>query len=206
MKAGSLSPYERAVIDQLDELQPVLREYFRAIPPGHTGYGEGVFSTVGSQKKLLQYALKILDVRGVVPAGWHTNVPFLIVNRSEGKRRTSKRHFFFPGTTWTMNDSVTTSPAGTLVDALGSPPTVAAAFTARVEDAAFVMESRAVSVRFGSFTMRIPRFVRPVVRLREEYVDALSLQRVTVTIDAPFIGRIYEYGGTFTYRIEKDGE
>jgi len=34
--------------------------------------------------------------------------------------------------------------------------------------------------------------------------DALGVQRVALTVDAPVLGRIHEYSGTFRYRIEED--
>ncbi|HAM25570.1 MAG TPA: DUF4166 domain-containing protein, partial [Microbacteriaceae bacterium] len=37
--------------------------------------------------------------------------------------------------------------------------------------------------------------------LLERFDDASGRQHVSVTLDAPLIGRLYEYSGSFTYEI-----
>lgn len=40
-----------------------------------------------------------------------------------------------------------------------------------------------------------------MIRLTERFDDALDRQRMSLTVDAPLLGRVYEYRGDFTYRI-----
>jgi len=40
------------------------------------------------------------------------------------------------------------------------------------------------------------------VTLHEAFDPAAGRQRVSLTLDAPVVGRIYEYSGHFDYRIE----
>ncbi len=43
-----------------------------------------------------------------------------------------------------------------------------------------------------------------MIRLRESHDESTGRQRVELTVDLPVIGRVYEYHGTFTYRIEQE--
>jgi hypothetical protein len=42
------------------------------------------------------------------------------------------------------------------------------------------------------------------VRLRESAEKQAGRQRVSLTVDLPVIGRLYEYEGTFGYAIHED--
>ncbi len=66
------------------------------------------------------------------------------------------------------------------------------------------LTSRAVGIRWGRLRIRLPRVLSPVVRLTERFDDAIDRQRVSVAIDMPVLGRIYEYAGDFSYRIEEE--
>lgn len=57
-----------------------------------------------------------------------------------------------------------------------------------------------VGVGRGTFTT----FGTPQVRLREEAGRGGATQRVSLTIDAPLLGRLYAYTGTFTYSIQQE--
>lgn len=52
--------------------------------------------------------------------------------------------------------------------------------------------------------VRIPRVLSPVVRLTESFDELIDRQRVAVTIEVPLLGRVYEYVGDFSYRIEEE--
>ncbi|MDR2998029.1 MAG: DUF4166 domain-containing protein [Microbacterium sp.] len=199
------SPYGRALGPRLRELHPTLQAYFSGVDAGQVGLGEGVFDFVGTRRWWLVPFLRPLQRRGVLVAGRHAHVPFRVENRIVSGRAVATRTLRLPGGIWTMHDSVALSSNGRLVDELGTPLTVSASFEARVADGAVLLRSRAVGLRLGRLRVRVPRVLSPVVRLREAHDSATGAQRVDVTIDAPLIGRVYEYGGTFTYRIEEDG-
>ncbi|PRA79089.1 DUF4166 domain-containing protein [Microbacterium sp. MYb66] len=198
----SQSPYARALGERIDELHPRLRTYFAAIPEGAVGIGEGVFQTVGTPRRWLWPLLRILERRGVVAAGWERDVPFRVENRTIASRAIGERTFRFSRGSWIMRDAVALTRHGRVVDELGEPGLLAACFDVDVRDGALRLTSRAVGVRLGRLRLRIPRVVAPVVRLTERFDDALDRQRVALTVDAPLLGRVYEYRGDFTYRIQ----
>lgn len=145
--------------------------------------------------------------------------------------RTSERRIQLEGSTWTMRDAMRSLPRaggrgeGGIVDVLGSPALIAATFavTSPAEDTV-VLDSRRVEMRIGSRALRIPGWCAPRVRLVETrlphraddspadgtpegaaeaaHAQQAPHQQVTVTIDLPVIGRVYEYAGGFTYRLE----
>ena len=94
----------------------------------------------------------------------------------------------------------TSFESGRLVDRLGRHGLLAASFRAEVVDGRLELTSTAVHVA----GVRMPRLLSPVVRLIERYDDDLDRQRVSVTLDLPGLGRLYEYGGTFDYRVVDD--
>ncbi|REJ04237.1 DUF4166 domain-containing protein [Microbacterium bovistercoris] len=202
----STSPYARALGQRMDDLHPALRAYFSGVAPGQVGVGEGTFERVGTRRRWLNPFLRPLQRRGVLVAGWHTGVPFRVENRIEAGRAVAERILQLPGGPWVMRDSVALTPQGRLVDAIGRPAlaTATASFDVQASGGTMRLRSRAVGLRIGPLRLRIPAVLSPVVRLREAHDAATGAQRVDVTIDAPIIGRVYEYGGTFTYRIEED--
>lgn len=204
MRRVPQSPYARAIGERTKLLHPTLQQYFAALPADHVGIGDGVFHRVGTPRRWLWPFLRPLQSRGVVFAGWEHNVPFRITNRLVAGRATGERVFLLPSGAWTMRDAVALKPHGRIVDELGEPATVAASFEIAVEDEALRMTSRAVGIRLGRLRLRLPRLISPVVRLNEQFDDDIQRQRVDVTIDVPFLGRVYEYAGDFTYRIEKE--
>lgn len=168
------------------------------------GIGEGVFDRVGTPRRWIRSILAVLQRAGVMHAGWSRDVPFRIENRTVDGRAVSARRFRFPEGEWVMRDAVGLNRAGRLVDAIGRGGIVVASFDLAVEGGELRLVSRAVGVRIGGRPVRLPRAVAPVVRLRERAADEPGIQCVDVTIDAPVIGRVYEYGGWFRYRIEGD--
>ncbi|WP_061017942.1 DUF4166 domain-containing protein [Microbacterium sp. CCH5-D1] len=196
------SPYARALGERMADLHPRLRLYFAPIPDGATGIGEGVFERVGTPRRWLWPFLRVLERRGVVAAGWEREVPFRVENRTIASRALSERTFFFGRGTWTMRDAVALTRHGRVVDELGEPGLLAACFDVEVRQGALHLRSRAVGLRFGRLRVRIPRPVAPVIRLTERFDDNLDRQRMALTVDAPFLGRLYEYRGEFAYRIQ----
>ena len=51
--------------------------------------------------------------------------------------------------------------------------------------------------------LRVPRAIAPTVTLVERSDVADGRQHVALEVRAPLIGRLYEYSGSFSYRIEK---
>lgn len=202
--AAPRSPYAHALGATIDELHPSLQRYFATIPPGRRGVGEGVFTHAGTPRRWLWPLIRLVQGRGVVFAGDGCDVPFRIVNRTVGGTAVATRTFDLPGGPWTMADAVVTHPAGGVADRLGSPTTVAAAFDVAVDGGALTLTSRSLGVALGPWRVRVPRPLAPVVRLRESHDAASGRQRVELTVDAPLLGRVYGYDGTFDYRVEDD--
>jgi hypothetical protein len=195
------SPYARALGERIDELHPRLRTYFLAVPDGDVGVGEGVFQVVGTPRRWLWPLLRVLERRGVVAAVWERDVPFRVENRTIASRAIGERTFHFARGSWVMRDAVALTRHGRVLDELGEPGLIAACFDVDVHDGALRLTSRAVGVRLARLRLRIPRLIAPVVRLTERFDDALDRQQVALTIDAPLIGRVYEYRGDFEYRV-----
>lgn len=200
------SPYARALGERIDDLHPRLRAYFEAIPEGAVGVGDGVFQRVGTPRRWLWPLLRLLERRGVLAARWERDVPFRVENRTIASRAIGERTFHFAGGPWVMRDAVALTRHGRVVDELGEPGLVAACFDVEVQEGALRLTSRAVGVRLGRLRLRIPRPLAPIVRLTERFDDAEERQRVALTVDAPVVGRLYEYRGDFRYRIEHAGE
>ena len=196
------SPYTRALGEHLDELHPRLRTYFQAIPDGSVGIGEGVFEYVGTPRRWLWPILRVLERRGVVAACDERDVSFRVENRTIASRAISERTFHLERGPWVMRDAVALTRHGRVVDELGEPGLIAACFDLETRDGALELTSRAVGFRLGRLRVRVPQTLSPVVRLTESFDDTIERQFVSVTIDAPLIGRVYEYRGHFRYRIE----
>ena len=196
------SPYARALGDRLDDLHPRLRTYFQAIPDGSIGVGDGFFEVVGTPKRWLWPILRMLERRSVVAACWERDVPFRVENRTIASRAIGERTFDLERGPWVMRDAVALTRHGRVVDELGEPGLVAACFDVETRDGALQLTSRAVGFRLGRLRVRMPHLLSPVVRLTERFDDAVDQQHVNLTIDAPFLGRVYEYRGHFRYRLE----
>jgi Domain of unknown function (DUF4166) len=149
---------------------------------------------------------------------WERDVPFTVVNRpvacahasscADARGRaavTASRRFRFRSGERTMVDAITATPNG-LVDHLGAGQRFEAALAASVVDGALNLESTSVTLRLGRLRSRrlrvvLPRFLAPRVHLTERFDDATGRQHVTLVIDAPVVGRVYEYAGSFHYEI-----
>lgn len=190
------SPWVQALGADADLLHPRIRAYVAAIPPGFVGYGRGSFRVVGTPRRWLWPILALLGDEAVLPPGWHRDVPFRIRNQPGDSRLDARRRFEFRRRPWTMADSITFGPDG-LVDRLGRHGFVEATLEAVALDGALVLTSTSVSI----FGIRIPSAVAPRVRVVERWVDEDACQRVSLTLDAPGWGRLYEYEGDFVYDV-----
>ncbi|KNY06295.1 DUF4166 domain-containing protein [Microbacterium sp. GCS4] len=198
------SPYERALGPRIAELHPKTAWYFRTIPPGHVGVGTGVFTTAGSRHRWLRPLFRIAESLGVAFAGWEREVPFRIENRTVGGRAVATRWFDLPGRTWVMPDVVALGPGDVLRNEIGPRGTVVTTFDIDVRDGAVVLSIRRVGLRLGPLRLAAPRFLRPTIGLVERWDEARERHHVSMTIDAPFLGRVYEYSGFFEYTIESE--
>ena len=199
-----LSPYERALGDAVAELHPRLRAYFAAVPVGSVGRGSGVFDVVGTPRRWTWPVLTVLARSGVVFPVWQRDVSFTVENRGTPDGAViARRVFDLDGGERTMVDRVSMTPIG-LVDELGHGSrggVVRAAFRTTAVDGALVLESTRVGVRIGRLRIELPRPLAPRVSLVERFDDAGGRQHVSVTIDLPVVGRVYEYSGSFAYAI-----
>lgn len=209
------SPYEVMLGARLDDLHHSLRRYFSAIPQGYIGVGEGVFAEFGTPRRWLWPILRVLQSRGVLHAGYARAARFRVINRtvaipgSDIGAAVARREVDLPGGTWVMVDSVVLARSNTglqptVVDRLGDPHTVSAQFKAEVHDGALSMTSVKAGIVVGRLRIRLPRWCAPVVNLTEAYDPVSGLQRITLALNAPLIGRIYEYRGHFSYGIVKE--
>lgn len=198
------SPYLRALGEHRTRLHPALRTYFSAIEHGSVGVGVGVFERIGTPRRWLWPVLRMLQKPAVAHAGWHHDVPFTVRNRTIAGKAVSVRTLHVPGGDWVMKDAVSPRPHGRVLDQLGEPTTLAVAFEVGVDADALVLRSTAVGIRIGRTRVTVPRFLSPSIRLRESAEKQAGRQRVSLTVDMPLIGRLYEYAGTFEYRIEPE--
>lgn len=195
------SPYARALGARITELHPALRRYFSSVPLGQVGRGEGVFSTVGCRRRWLQPLLGWAERRGAIVAGWAEQVPFHIENRTVGGRAMGLRRFDFPDRRFDMRDSAYVTTEGRIVDHIGSPMTISAEFDVDVCDGALHLTSTRSGIALGRLRMSAPRWFSPSIQVREGFDDTSGRQRISLTVDLPLVGRVYEYAGAFTYRI-----
>jgi hypothetical protein len=193
-----VGPWEVALGDSIARLPPALREYFTTIPAGSVGRGSGVFSVVGTPRRWLWPILGILGREGIVFPVWEQDVPFTVENRPVYSGLASTRTFRFARGTRSMTDLVVTGRSG-LEDRLGRHRWVVARLETIVGDDTLTLRSTGVRV----LGVPLPPFVSPVVTVLERAHG--GERHVSLTLDAPLIGRLYEYSGTFTYRIEPQG-
>lgn len=192
------SPWQRVLGDEFETLDPQLKSYFGPIPPGAVGRGSGVFSTVGTPRRWLWPILALLEHDGIAFARWERDVPFTIENRStsEGTVR-ARRVFHFRGGDRVMVDQTGVTLGG-LVDRLGHPPRLSAALTARAKNGGLRLDSTSLVLRLGRLRVRLG-VLSPRVHLTESVAD--GVQKVSLRIDAPLVGRVYEYSGSFSYTV-----
>ncbi|MBF4601108.1 DUF4166 domain-containing protein [Frigoribacterium sp. VKM Ac-1396] len=202
------SPYEAAMGDELDRLHPRLRPYFSAVPAGSVGRGRGTFTVVGTPRRWLWPALWVLGRQGVLFAVDRRDVPFRVENRpsttaSGAVAVTAVRTFAFADGSRHMVDEIMARGDG-LEDHLGHRHRWSARLRATVVDGALTMVSTSTALRLGPVRLRVPRAVAPRVTLHESFDESVGRQRVSVVLDSPTLGRLYEYTGHFDYEVVAD--
>lgn len=196
-----LSPYGAALgPEALAALHPRLRDYVDAIPPGHRGVGRGTYEVAGARRRWLRPALAILAREQVLFPAYQRDVPFRIRNEEGPWGRRARREFGFLSGRRTMVDEVHLVE-GRLVDDIGVHRRFRAELDARVEGGALHLTSTRMLVRLGPLLIPLPRRWSPRLALVERFVDSEGRQRVDLVLDAPLIRTLYEYRGTFEYRI-----
>lgn len=200
------SPYEEVFGHSLESLHPRLRPYFGEIPRGSLGVGSGVFDVVGTPRRWLWPALWLLGTHGIIFAAWQHDVPFTVVNRPGVDARgniavAAVRTFRFDRGDRSMVDAITAERGG-LVDHLGRSRRLISRLSWHITDGALTLTSTILAVRVGRVRMTVPRILAPVVTLVERFDVADGRQHVDLEVHAPLIGKLYEYSGSFTYRIE----
>lgn len=168
-----------------------------------------MFDVVGTPRLWTWPVLAVLGRAGVVFPTWERDVSFTVENRATVDGAViARRAFDLCGGERIMVDRVSMTPIG-LVDELGtggSGGVVRAAFRAEVVDGALVLHSIRVGIRLGRLRVELPRSCAPRVTLIERFDDADERQHVSVTIDLPVIGRLYEYSGSFEYAVHSETE
>ncbi|MBT1669752.1 DUF4166 domain-containing protein [Curtobacterium flaccumfaciens pv. flaccumfaciens] len=196
--------------------------YFAAVPPGHVGRGEGVFTVVGTPRRWVWPVLAWFARDAVMFPVWERDVPFTVENRPARVRRgpgtglearpavRAHRTFRFRSGARTMVDAITAEPDG-LVDHLGRRGRVSARLRAQVDDTgpdagALRLVSTRVTFRALGRDLRLPAALSPRVTLTERFDDEADLQRVSLVLTAPVVGTLYRYEGAFRYEIAPDTE
>jgi hypothetical protein len=101
-----------------------------------------------------------------------------------------------------MTDAITAGDSG-LVDHLGDRRNVTVALAAEVSTGELRLCSTGVTISLGRLRVRLPAAISPRVSLAERFDDAAGCQRVSLTITAPILGRLYEYAGSCSYEIRQ---
>lgn len=187
----------------------MLRTYFSAIPRGMEGYGEGVFTVVGTPRRWLWPVLWMLEHQGVLFPGWHTDVPFTVLNEpaddQDGNTAVNAhRTFKFSHGNRTMVDAISFD-GHALHDNLGTKRRYVATFTSRIRAGALTLQSSTFAIRVGRRRVTVPRLIATRVSLTERYDDTDGHQHVAVTVTAPVVGKLYVYAGSFEYRLRDVG-
>jgi hypothetical protein len=160
-----------------------------------------MFTAVGTPRRWLWPLLGVLALDGIVFPAWARDVPFSVENRptATGTVRATRTFHFAHGDR-VMVDEVGVTASG-LVDRLGRRGIVSAALSAGVVDGHLELRSTGVTLRLG--LVRVPLGVlSPRVTLIERTEG--DHQHVSLRLDAPLVGRLYEYAGSFRYQVERD--
>lgn len=201
-----LSPWEAALGDRIEHLRPELRAYFGALPPDGEGVGAGTFDRVGTPHRWLRPVLRLVGGPSLFPV-WAADVPFEVRNRAVPGVAgvAAERRIRLGDRVLTMRDETVATAPGVVVDRIGRPPRLEVAFRPSVQDGGLRLDSFRVRLRLGP--LRLPLGpLSPRVVLTERFDPEAGRQRVALHVDAPVIGRIYEYAGSFTYGIRQERE
>ena len=194
------SVYERVLGDAIDGLDPGLRRYFGALPPGSVGTGHGVFAVAGSRLRALWPLWRFLAWRRVLFPEFGHRVPFTVVNTAQPDGSlTAVRTVAFGPRRRVMLDRMTVE-RGMLVDRIGRR----GGLDVTVEVGALRLSSRRIGLRLGRVCLPLTRFAGVTVHERAACpagTGARPVQAVDVRITMPMLGEVFRYAGTFTYAV-----
>lgn len=192
------SPYQLVLGERFGALDPALQRYFSAIPAGSVGVGHGVYEQAGSRHWVLRPLLAWLAWRRILFPEFARDVPFTVINTPGGLGKLSAtRTFDFPGRRRLMQDSMSVS-GGVLIDRLGRRGGLEAELHLEIVDGGLRMHSGRFRLRLGAVWVPLPRVAKLTLDERTDRVDA-SRQRVDVRINAPLLGEVFRYAGSFSY-------
>ncbi|AYF99073.1 DUF4166 domain-containing protein [Protaetiibacter intestinalis] len=194
------APWASALGHRVEELSPALQAYFGGAPYGSHGIGEGVFTTVGTPRRLLWPLLAVLGRWNVVWPVWAHNVPFTIANVPTPHGLIGVRRFRFADGDRTMTDRISWTSRG-LRQRLGAGERIVAELHVEPEDGGLRITSGRVGIRAFGLRFSLPASWAPRIEVHERTL-ADGRQHVALTLDLPLVGRAYEYAGAFEYRIE----
>ncbi|MCM3696792.1 DUF4166 domain-containing protein [Microbacterium oleivorans] len=201
---AALSVYERVLGAEVETLPPVLRRYFGAIPDGHVGVGEGVYSVVGSRYRRVAGALLRWSARHDVlfPEGGR-DVPFVVENRigPDGSLE-GTRWFGFPRVTRVMRDTMR-ADRGAIVERLGRRGGLEVRLSASATPRGMVLRSRRLAWWVRGIRVPLPPLAG--VEVRESDAGG-GRQGVDVRLRMPLVGEVFRYSGTFAYRIVRESD
>lgn len=189
----------------IGQLHPRLRSYFSEIPEGSHGHGTGIFDVVGTPRRWLWPALAILSRAGILFPVWQHDVPFTVVNSAGAGPHPivrAVRTFEFAHRPRAMVDEIGCDE-GAITDHLGAGRRLVACFAVETVEGALALTSTRVGLRLGRRTLWLARRLAPLVTLEERFDEAEDVQRVSVVVTHPLLGRLYEYAGSFVYEIRR---
>ncbi|HET8895669.1 MAG TPA: DUF4166 domain-containing protein [Protaetiibacter sp.] len=194
------APWAVALGDRVEQLSPALQAYFGGVPYGSHGIGEGVFTTVGTPRRWLWPLLALLGRWNVVWPVWQQQVPFTIVNVPTPHGLVSVRRFRFASGDRTATDRILFTRHG-LRERLGSGERVVVELHVEPDDAGLRITSGRVGIRMLGLRWSLPAAWAPRVVVHERTLPD-GRQHVSFMLEAPVVGRLYEYAGAFDYRVE----
>lgn len=194
------SVYQRVLGADYAALDPRLQRYFGPIPVGRVGSGSGVYRVAGSRHRFLRPVLAVMAWRHVLFPELGHDVPFRVINTpTTSGGLGAVRTFEFGGRTRIMEDAMIVR-GGLLYDRLGKRGGLGVTIRLSVASGALHMTSTALALHVGR--VRIPLPPLATMRLREHVEDAdTTRQHVDVRIDAPVLGELFRYTGSFTYAV-----
>jgi hypothetical protein len=194
------APWAAALGDGVEQLSPALQAYFGGVPYGAHGIGEGVFTTVGTPRRLLWPLLAVLGRWGIVWPVWEQQVPFTIVNVPTPHGLVSVRRFRFASGERTTTDRILFTRHG-LRERLGTGERVVVELRVEPHEGGLRIASGRVGIRMLGLRWSLPAAWAPRVLVHERTLPD-GRQHVSLTLDVPVVGRLYEYAGAFDYRVE----
>jgi len=202
-RRAALSPWERALGDDVLLLDPALRRYVGRLAPGVVGVGRGRFEEVGCANPAVR---PLFALAGALRMAWpgHTrDVAFTVRNVQDGPRLRAELVLHTAAGDRVMVDRVVAVKSRgrrVAVDRVGRGGLLELRFLARAVEGGMRLESCGASLRLGPVRIPIPRGLAPRVTLDER--AAGESQRVDFSIEMPGFGRVYGYRGEFRYLTE----